>query len=59
VDELRGRIGELPHDKELYIYCEAGLRGYLAQRILRQNGFDRVKNLSGGYILWNACRQSS
>jgi NADPH-dependent 2,4-dienoyl-CoA reductase/sulfur reductase-like enzyme/rhodanese-related sulfurtransferase len=59
VDELRGRIGELPRDKELFIYCEAGLRGYLAQRIMRQNGLDHVKNLSGGYVLWNACQQSS
>jgi peroxiredoxin family protein/TusA-related sulfurtransferase len=27
------------------------LRGYLAERLLRDNGFD-VKNLSGGYLIW-------
>lgn len=55
VDELRSRLNEIPQNKKLYIYCEAGLRGYLAQRILRQNGYEAVANLSGGYYLWNAC----
>ncbi len=55
VDDLRKRIAEFPRDMEVYIYCEAGLRGYLAQRILRQNGYEKVWNLSGGYVLWNAC----
>ena len=54
VDELRNRLSEIPNDKLIYIYCEAGLRGYLAQRILFQNGFKQVQNLSGGYQLWNA-----
>jgi rhodanese-related sulfurtransferase len=55
VDELRSRLTEIPNAKKIYIYCEAGLRGYLAQRILRQNGCNKVANLSGGYILWKAC----
>jgi NADPH-dependent 2,4-dienoyl-CoA reductase/sulfur reductase-like enzyme/rhodanese-related sulfurtransferase len=54
VDELRERLGEIPKDKKIFIYCEAGLRGYLAQRILLQNGYNQVQNLSGGYQLWNA-----
>nr|WP_294902578.1 FAD-dependent oxidoreductase [uncultured Lacibacter sp.] len=55
VDELRYRLDEIPRNKRIYIYCEAGLRGYLAQRILRQNGYNEVVNLSGGYYLWNIC----
>lgn len=55
VDEIRERLDEIPKDKNIYIYCEAGLRGYLAQRILTQNGFEKVANLSGGYKLWTAC----
>ena len=55
VDELRYRLNEIPKNKTIYIYCEAGLRGYLAQRILRQNGYDDVANLSGGYYLWKTC----
>jgi rhodanese-related sulfurtransferase len=55
VDEIRSRMGEIPKDKAIRIYCQAGLRGYLAQRILMQNGINDILNLSGGYQLWNAC----
>ena len=48
LDDLRGRMGELPKDKPVYVFCQVGLRGYLAARILQQNGYD-VYNLSGGY----------
>mgnify|MGYP003592466419 CR=1 FL=1 len=57
VDELRSRLAELDKNKNIYIFCQAGLRGYLAQRILVQNGFDKVENLSGGFQLWNACNK--
>ena len=59
IDELRQRINELPNEKSIFIYCEAGLRGYLAQRMLKQNGFQHVNNLSGGYKLWQACTAES
>ncbi len=49
VDELRARLGELPRDKELLVFCRVGLRGYVAARLLAQHGF-RVRNLSGGYL---------
>lgn len=48
LDELRDRLGELDPDKEIWVYCQAGLRGYLAERILAQRGF-RVKNITGGW----------
>jgi NADPH-dependent 2,4-dienoyl-CoA reductase/sulfur reductase-like enzyme/peroxiredoxin family protein/rhodanese-related sulfurtransferase/TusA-related sulfurtransferase len=49
LDQLRGRLDQLPHDREIVVYCQVGLRAYLAARILLQNGFTRVRNLSGGY----------
>ncbi|HEX3044797.1 MAG TPA: FAD-dependent oxidoreductase, partial [Bacillota bacterium] len=54
VNELRGRLTELPKDKEIIVYCQIGLRAYLAARILQQNGFQSVKNLSGGYKTFQA-----
>lgn len=48
VDELRDRIGELPKDMKYVVFCQVGLRGYVAARMLSQMGF-AVKNLSGGY----------
>ncbi|MEP7108798.1 MAG: FAD-dependent oxidoreductase [Ferruginibacter sp.] len=59
VDEIRDRLDEIPKGVNIYIYCEAGLRGWLAQRILVQNGFNNVFNLSGGYYLWQACVSES
>ncbi len=47
LDELRGRLHELPKDKTIFVFCQVGLRGYLAARILTQKGFD-TRNLSGG-----------
>jgi NADPH-dependent 2,4-dienoyl-CoA reductase/sulfur reductase-like enzyme/rhodanese-related sulfurtransferase len=55
VDELRDRLHEIPTHKKIYIYCEAGLRGYIAHRILVQHGYKNVFNLSGGYQTWKAC----
>ncbi len=55
VDQLRSRLEELDREKNIYVYCQIGLRGYLAQRILVQNDFTQVFNLSGGFKLWNAC----
>jgi rhodanese-related sulfurtransferase len=59
VDEIRGRIHELPTDQPVYVYCQIGLRGYLATRILLQSGFRNVFNLSGGFRLWDACTKET
>lgn len=52
LDTLRDNLSELDKNKPTYIYCAKGLRGYLAYRILEQNGFTDLRNLSGGYTLW-------
>jgi rhodanese-related sulfurtransferase len=51
VDELRDRLHELDPQAETVVYCKVGLRGYLATRILLQLGFNKVQNLTGGFIL--------
>ena len=48
VDELRSRLTELDRQVPVIVYCKVGLRGYIALRILQQNGY-QVKNISGGY----------
>ncbi|NQT24543.1 pyridine nucleotide-disulfide oxidoreductase family protein [candidate division KSB1 bacterium] len=52
LDDLRDRMDEIPKDRRILIFCAAGLRGYLTARILMQNGFENVYNLSGGYITY-------
>ncbi|MFD2673683.1 FAD-dependent oxidoreductase [Marinicrinis sediminis] len=48
VDELRDRINELPTETEIWVYCQVGIRGYTASRILEQHGYE-TRNLTGGY----------
>lgn len=53
LDELRMKLDKLDKTKPVYVTCQIGLRGYIASRILSQNGFD-CYNLSGGYRLYNS-----
>ncbi|MEG0311442.1 MAG: FAD-dependent oxidoreductase [Carnobacterium sp.] len=55
LDSLRERMHELPQDKEFIVSCQSGLRSYIAERILKQNGF-RVKNLDGAFSLYSTVR---
>jgi len=48
LQQLRSRLSELPRDRQIVVFCQVGMRGYLACRILAQMGFDCC-NLSGGY----------
>lgn len=54
LDDLRERIHELPTNKDIYVFCAIGLRGYLALTILKQRGFERVFNVSGGLKTYDA-----
>jgi NADPH-dependent 2,4-dienoyl-CoA reductase/sulfur reductase-like enzyme/rhodanese-related sulfurtransferase len=47
--ELRGRLKELPKDREILIICRSAQRAYYATRILLQNGF-KARNISGGML---------
>ena len=46
---LRQKLLMVPTDRLVIVYCAIGLRGYLAERVLRQNGYTNVRNLTGGY----------
>ena len=48
LDDLRGRMNEIPKDKPVILFCGVGLRGYLASNILKANGYGDVRNLIGG-----------
>ena len=51
LDEIRQSLDKLNKKEDIYVYCQTGLRSYIACRILRQNGF-KVKNITGGYNLY-------
>ncbi len=48
VDELREKLSSLDKSKAIVVYCQVGLRGYIADRILSQNSFIAY-NVTGGY----------
>ncbi len=54
LDELRARVNEIPTDRPVYLFCEVGLRGYLASNILKGHGYTDVRNLIGGLKLYES-----
>ena len=52
LDELRNRINELERSKNYIVSCHSGQRSYIAERIMKQNGFS-VKNLDGAFSLYS------
>ncbi|HPT21402.1 MAG TPA: FAD-dependent oxidoreductase [Bacteroidales bacterium] len=57
LDELRQHLGEIPHNKKIVAFCGVGLRAHVACRILKQNGFKEVYNLSGGLKTFETASQ--
>ena len=47
LDELRGNEHE-----EVVVYCESGRRAAIAQKILEQSGFTKVRHLEGDMKSW-------
>ena len=54
---LRDNLYRLPINDTIYVYCEAGVRGYIASRILKENNF-KVKNLDGGFKTYKTIKES-
>lgn len=47
--QLRGRLGDLPRDREIHVICRSGQRAYIATRMLLQHGL-KAKTLAGGML---------
>lgn len=52
VGTLAENLDKIRKDKQVVIHCQAGDRATIAYSLLRKNGFDRVKNYSGGMKEW-------
>ena len=50
VDDLRWELAQLPRDRRIVLHCRSGFRAHLALRILRENGFTDVANVTGGWV---------
>ncbi len=49
---LRGRVDELDKSKEIIAFCKISLRGYEGALILKNAGFNNVKVMDGGVLMW-------
>lgn len=60
VDDIRSSLADLEQykDKEIYVFCQLGHRGYITQKILNANGFENVYNLSGGLNTFKAVKNN-
>jgi adenylyltransferase/sulfurtransferase len=50
--QLAQRVGELETDREIVVHCKSGMRSAKAVAFLREQGFRRARNLTGGILAW-------
>lgn len=54
LNELAGRLGELPLDRDIVVICHLGLRSEYVTKQLNALGYARAVNLEGGMDAWLA-----
>jgi rhodanese-related sulfurtransferase len=52
IEQLPGRLGELPKDRPILVYCTVGARSSQVFRYLAGQGYPEVYNLYGGLSAW-------
>ena len=52
INELRGRIDEIPPNNPVMTICRSGTRSVMAFNILREAGWQKVANINGGLLRW-------
>lgn len=52
VQQLAERLNEIPKDKQVYVYCEAGTRSAKAATLLAKSGFKNIENIGDGMRGW-------
>lgn len=53
MQEVPARLAEVPHDREVVVYCHSGSRSMLVAGFLQNRGYRSVANLSGGIDAWS------
>ncbi|ULO10482.1 rhodanese-like domain-containing protein [Paenibacillus sp. 19GGS1-52] len=53
LSQLSGRLGEIPKDNTIFLYCRSGMRSKNAARVLIKNGFTGLVHLQGGLSGWS------
>jgi glyoxylase-like metal-dependent hydrolase (beta-lactamase superfamily II)/rhodanese-related sulfurtransferase len=56
LSRLTEKIGEIPRDRPLIVFCAGGYRSSIAASVLQRAGFDHVSELAGGIAAWEAAQ---
>lgn len=51
-DQVESRLAEIPHDKDVVLYCHSGRRAGIAASALAAHGYKRLAHLEGDMIAW-------
>jgi hydroxyacylglutathione hydrolase len=54
LNHLPDRMGELPKDRPLLVYCAGGYRSSIAASLLQRHGFSGVSEIAGGIAAWES-----
>jgi glyoxylase-like metal-dependent hydrolase (beta-lactamase superfamily II)/rhodanese-related sulfurtransferase len=54
LSRLAERLGELPKDRPILVYCAGGYRSSIAASLLEREGFSDVSEIAGGISAWDA-----
>jgi rhodanese-related sulfurtransferase len=54
LDQLSGRLSEVPRDRDVVVVCRTGVRSAQGLQILQQAGFTRAASMTGGMLAWQA-----
>ncbi|MDX8404660.1 MAG: rhodanese-like domain-containing protein [Mariprofundus sp.] len=52
IQVLAERMAEVPHDKQVYVYCHSGARSSRAAKLLAAKGYTNIENIVGGIVAW-------
>lgn len=53
LNELRDRYDEIDPNADIVVYCRSGARSARAVEFLKEQGYERVRNLVGGILAWS------
>jgi len=51
--EVARRLDEFDKNADIVIHCKSGMRSAKACGILKQAGFEHVRNMKGGILAWS------
>jgi rhodanese-related sulfurtransferase len=56
LNHLMENLQKIPQGRSLLVYCAGGYRSSIAASLLQRAGFDRVSEIAGGIVSWEAAK---